>query len=215
MASPLQQQSVQRKLIYFGLIVALFTGTLFLRGRLEAQAEHPDLDLREKTQGKDVAFDSSALRLMLFGARGAVVCYLWFDANEKQKTHEWNLLEQRVNLIVKLQPHFITPWLYQSWNLAYNVSVEFDRIKDKYFYVARGVELLAEGERQNKHNAEMRFYIANTQQGKMGISDENNTMRSLYQMSCMDPRERVKLTGANLRISAESILISSAVYVKS
>ncbi len=188
MASPLQQPSVQRKLVYFALIIVLFTCTLLLRGPMKTQAKA--LDLREQDYGDKVTLDSSALRLMLFGARGAVICYLWFDANEKQKTHEWNLLDQRVQMIVKLQPHFITPWLYQSWNLAYNVSVEFDRIKDKYFYIARGVELLAEGERQNKHNAEMRFYIANTQQGKMGISDENNTLRSLYQLSCIDPRER-------------------------
>ena len=190
MASPFQQPSVQRKLVYFALIVVLFTSTLLLRGSMKSQAQ--DLDLRDQDLGREneAALDSAAYRLILFGARGPLICYLWYDAHEKQKTHEWNLLDQRIRLIVKLQPHFITPWLHQSWNLAYNVSVEFDRIRDKYFYIARGVELLAEGERQNKGNAEMRFYIANTQQGKMGISDENNTLRSLYQMSCIDPRDR-------------------------
>jgi hypothetical protein len=190
MASPFQRQTVQRKLVYFGLIVVLFTVTLVLRRSswgMDAQAKA--LEVREENLG-EVALDSLALRLMLFGARGAVVCYLWFDAHEKQKVHEWNLVDQRVQMIVKLQPHFISPWMYQSWNLAYNVSVEFDRIRDKYFYIARGIELLAEGERQNRDNAEMRYYIGHTQQGKMGISDENNTLRSLYQLSCIDPRER-------------------------
>src|SRR5262245_3248131 len=184
MASTLQQQSIQRKLIYFALIVALFTVTLVVRRGMSAQAS--ELKLREENVG-DVELVSSVLRLSLFGSRGAVVCYLWNDAQEKQKKHEWNQLDQRVRVLVKLQPHFISPWLFQSWNLAYNVSVEFDRVKDKYFYIARGIELLAEGERQNRDNPEMRFFIGNYTQSKMGISDENNTLRSFYQMSYIDP----------------------------
>jgi hypothetical protein len=187
MANTFQQQSLQRKLIYFGLIVVLFTAALFVRGSMGAQASK--LEIREENLG-DVELTSSSLRLLMSGLRGFVICGLWWDANEKQMKHEWNQLDQRVRVLVKLQPHFISPWLFQSWNLAYNVSVEFDRVKDKYFYIARGIQLLAEGERQNKDNPEMRFFIGNYTQSKMGISDENNTLRSLFQMSCIDPTER-------------------------
>jgi hypothetical protein len=135
MASPFQQQSVRRKIVYFALIVVLFTAALAVRMwpafGMEARAR--DLEIREESLG-DVEFLSSALQLSLSGSRGAVVCYLWWEAEEKKKKHEWNQLEQRVRVLVKLQPHFIAPWLFQSWNLAYNVSVEFDRVKDKYFY---------------------------------------------------------------------------------
>jgi hypothetical protein len=175
-------------LTYFGLIVVLFTAALLLRRGMDARAEA--LEVREASRG-EVELDSSALRLSLSGLRGVVVCYLWYDASQnKQVRHDWSGLEQRVRLLVKLQPHFVSPWLFQSWNLAYNVSVEFDRIKDKYFYIARGIGLLAQGERQNRDNSQMRFFIGNYTQSKMGISDENNTLRTLYQMSCMDPRER-------------------------
>src|SRR5260221_105746 len=51
---------------------------------------------------------------------------------------------------VKCQPHFLPPWLFQSWNLSYNVSVESDRVRDKYFYIGKGIQLLAEGERANR-----------------------------------------------------------------
>jgi hypothetical protein len=191
MASRFQQQSLRRKLTYFVLIVVLFTAALLLRRwpgyGMTAQAGN--LQIREESLG-NVELDSSALRLSLSGLRGVLVCYLWYDAQDKQKKHEWNLLEQRVLVLSKLQPHFISPWLFQSWNLAYNVSVEFDRVKDKYFYIARGIELLGEGERQNRDNSEMRFFIGNYTQSKFGISDENNTLRSLYQMSCIDPKER-------------------------
>ena len=191
MANAFHRQSVRRKIVYFGLIVALFTLALVVRKYdaygMEAQAGK--LEIREESLG-DVEFLSSALRLSLFGSRGAVVCFLWADAQEKQKKHEWNQLEQRVRVLVKLQPHFISPWLFQSWNLAYNVSVEFDRVKDKYFYIARGINLLADGERKNRDNPEMRFFIGNYMQSKLGISDQSNTLRCLFQMSCIDPVER-------------------------
>jgi hypothetical protein len=187
MANTFQQQSLRRKILYFGLIVALFTAALFVRQSMEAQASK--LEIREENLG-DVELTSSSLRLILSGSRGFVICGLWWDAQEKQKKHEWNQVDQRVRVLTKLQPHFIIPWQFQSWNLAYNVSVEFDRVKDKYFYIARGIQLLAEGERQNKDNPDIRFYIGNYTQSKMGISDENNTLRSLFQMSCIDPAER-------------------------
>ena len=95
-----------------------------------------------------------------------------------------------VRLLTKLQPHFLTPWLFQSWNLAYNVSVESDRVKDKYFYIARGIELLAQGERLNRDNPDMRFWIGFYFNNKFGSSDEKVTLRSLLQMSGIDPAKR-------------------------
>jgi hypothetical protein len=189
--SPFQQQSRRRKLIYTGLIIALFCGSLILRQAsgfgLEAQAAN--LELREADRG-EVALTDSALQLTLTGARGAVVCYLWYTANEAQKRHEWNELELIVRTLTKLQPHFISPWLFQSWNIAYNVSVESDSIRDKYFFIAHGIQLLAEGERRNRNNPDLRFNMGFYNQHKIGISDEANTLRSLYQMSCIDPAKR-------------------------
>ena len=88
--------------------------------------------------------------------RGLVETVLWQIAIDKQMKHEWNQLEFFVRSLTKLQPHFLTPWLFQSWNLAYNVSVESDRVRDKYFYISRGIELLAQGERRNHNNPDMR-----------------------------------------------------------
>ena len=124
------------------------------------------------------------------GSRGAAVTILWKAAIDKQMKNEWNELELIVRSLTKLQPHFLTPWLFQSWNLAYNVSVESDRVKDKYFYITRGIELLAQGERLNRDNPDMRRWIGFYLQNKFGVADETNTLRSLYQLSCIDPQER-------------------------
>lgn len=194
MANEFQRQSLRRKLIYVGVILALLCVTVALRSEalvgersLDKQAER--LGLREESIG-EVDLTGRAVQLMLTGSRGFVICFLWDTAKDKQERHEWNELELLVRSVIKLQPHFITPWLYQSWNLAYNVPGELDRVKDKYFYITRGISLLAQGDRVNRDNPDVRFWVGNYTQSKIGIADEKNTLRALFQMSCIDPAER-------------------------
>jgi hypothetical protein len=188
MASPFQQQSLQRKIIYIISGVVLLTGAYFYRkGVVEPLAT--SLDLREENLG-EVELTGSAIRLSLTGSRGLAVCALWVSADAKQKKNQWNELELLVRSITKLQPHFLSPWLFQSWNLAYNVSVESDRVRDKFFFISRGIELLAEGERQNRNQPDLRDTIGFYLQNKIGASDETNTQRSLYQLSLIPPSER-------------------------
>ena len=201
MASSFQQKARQRKVVYLVLILALFTGSLLHR-RLVVERQAENLQLREISRG-EVELTSSAVRLALTGSRGLATTLLWYTALDKMAKHEWNELELLVGSITKLQPYFITPWLFQSWNMAFNVSVECDQPKDKYYYVSRGLELLAEGERRNQGTTEdtagrpkfpghpeLRHHMGFTYQLKIGNSDEKNTMRCLLDMSCIDPLKR-------------------------
>lgn len=201
MATPLQHSSTRRKLLYLALILVIYVvNTFFWRGvaspltggtaapwTMTAQAN--ELELREQGQG-DPDLVGSTVSLALTGSRGLAVTVLWNAAIERQARHEWNELELLVRLLTKLQPHFLTPWLFQSWNLSYNVSVESDRVKDKYFYISRGIELLAQGERVNRDNPDMRFWLGFYYINKFGSSDERNTLRSLLQLSGIDPAKR-------------------------
>src|SRR5262245_46995697 len=188
MASPAQQQTFQRKLIYLGSVVALLLGSLLWRTHV-VEARAKEMALLDQSHG-DVEVVGSAVRLMLSGSRGLVTCALWYTAYEKQKKNQWNELELIVRTLTKLQPHFITPWKFQSWNLAYNVSVESDRPGDKYFYITRGIQLLAEGERQNRYNPELRHDMGFFHHHKICQSDETNVLRSIFQLSCIPPRDR-------------------------
>jgi hypothetical protein len=212
-SAELQKQSVIRKIIYFGLILVLFTVVTFsgrfvslLRGgqpstwTISHQADR--LQLSELSQGQaDLA--GSTVRLSLTGTRGFAICAVWILTMEAQKRHEWNRVETLTMSVTKLQPHFLTPWLYQSWNLSYNVSVESDRVRDKYFYISKGINLLAEGESLNRGhgvaedgseyevgNPDMRFWIGFYYMNKFGVSDEAITLKSLLQMSSIKQSER-------------------------
>jgi hypothetical protein len=203
MANPFRQQSRFRKLTYFGIILVLFTVSLVHR-RFLIEPEAMRLQLREQAKG-EVELTSSAVRLTLVGSRGLATCALWWTAQQKQKKQQWNELELVVRSITKLQPHFISPWRFQGWNLAFNVSVQCDRARDKYFYISRGLELLAEGERRNQGtqdegdaaaelhfpgNPNMRFDLGFFYQLKIAQSDDKHYMRCLLDLSCMDPAKR-------------------------
>jgi hypothetical protein len=214
MAHPLQRASARRKAIYLGVILALFTVSIFWRGKLDVPFARPDtatgwlnsktvlnqstaLDLRELDQG-DPEVASSVFHVSLLGVRGMVVTGMWWAAIEKQKRNEWEEFELLVRGVTQLQPNFITPWIFQSWNIAYNVSVENDKLGDMYFYIARGIDLLAEGDRRNTKRYEgkaigspdIRYQIGFYYANKFGVSDKVQTLRSLAQVSCIPPGER-------------------------
>jgi len=147
------------------------------------------LELRELDEG-DPEIAGEAVRLGLVGSRGLAVTVLWYAAIEKQKRNDFHEFERLVKAVTTLQPHFITPWIFQSWNIAYNVSVEMHSLGDMYFYIARGIDLLAEGERRNRRSPDMRYQIAFYYQNKFGVADQVQTLRCLFQLSCLPPDDR-------------------------
>src|SRR5437588_11647649 len=102
MPSPLQQPTTQRKLVYIGLMIALFViNTFFWRGldtpegksqfawpTVTSQAN--DLELREISRGENAELLGSTLRLLLTGSRGAAVPIPWKAAIAQQMKHECN-----------------------------------------------------------------------------------------------------------------------------
>src|SRR5215213_6093716 len=207
MANVYQRAAKQRKLAYLVAIVVLLGLSLVVRGtffridkKSRQEVEQSPLaltldgraklhELTELQQG-DKELGGAAVQLLLTGSRGLAVSALWLTATEKQKKHEWSELDIAVDSIAKLQPHTIEPWLFQSWNLAYNVSVEMDRLNDMYFYIARGISIAAEGEGMNRNNPDLRYMIGFFYQNKFGVSDRVTTLRCLYQLSCIPDEDR-------------------------
>lgn len=208
MANVYQQAVKKRKIAYLAAIGVLFLCSLLVRGtffRIDKKSADEvrssgalalTLDGRAKVheltelQQGETELGGAAIQLMLTGSRGFAVCALWLNANEKQRRQEWNELDIAVDSITKLQPHFTAPWLFQSWNLTYNVSVEMDRLNDMYFYIARGISVLAKGEHLNRSNPDLRWNTAFYYQNKFGVSDRVTTLRCLYQLSCIPEEER-------------------------
>ena len=71
---------------------------------------------------------------------GVAATLLWEKAHEYRVMHEWDRLKASLNNIALLQPHYERVWEHQAWNLAYNVSAEFDDYRQRYEMVREGTE---------------------------------------------------------------------------
>ncbi|NIL99325.1 MAG: hypothetical protein GTO62_20065, partial [Planctomycetales bacterium] len=70
--------------------------------------------------------------------RGVAANILWEKVHRYKKRKDWTNLAAAVNQITTLQPNFISVWIFQAWNLSYNVSVEFEDVRDRYQWVIKG-----------------------------------------------------------------------------
>jgi hypothetical protein len=172
-------QNRQTMIIYLVAIVFLFAAMypykFWFLDPVKAKYQ-----LGEATIGQ-VDAGSFMLKLALLGgARGIAANVLWTKAIELQKVQEWDRLEATVDLITKLQPHFLAVWTFQSWNLAYNVSVEWDAPEDKYVWIKKGIQFAADGVAKNKNSPDLIWDTASIYYHKIGFSDESIILRRLF-----------------------------------
>ncbi len=143
-------------------------------------AEKSRRDLGEAAIGQ---IDTGSFMMKLFllgGFRGIVADLLWLNADEYKREHDWDRLKTTVELITKLQPHFLSIWTFQGWNLAYNVSVEWDAPEDKYTWIKEGIKFVQEGVSKNRRSPDLVWDTAWFYYHKLGFSDESIILRRLF-----------------------------------
>jgi hypothetical protein len=167
-----------KKLVYGLMIVALFAAMFPYTSWLAY--EKKERDLGEAAIGQ---IDTGSFMMKLFllgGFRGIVADLLWVRADEYKRAHDWDKLASTVDLITKLQPHFLAIWTYQGWNLAYNVSVEWDAPEDKYQWIKKGIQFVQEGVKKNRKSPDLLWDTAWFYYHKLGFSDESIILRRLF-----------------------------------
>ena len=117
----------------------------------QLQEEH---GLAQSSLG-DIDPASETMKLVTLGFRGLASQLLWNQAIEAKKEENWTQLTATLDQLSKLQPNYITFWKFQSWNISYNVSVQFDDYRDRYYYVREGIRFLEDGIKHNEENAEI------------------------------------------------------------
>ena len=189
-----------RKMIYLLLIVAIFGAMLPYGNYLNDLKKQKDLG--EAAIGQ-IDTGSFMLKLLLLGgARGVVANSLWTKAEEQKRDQDWDSMATTVDLITKLQPHFLSVWTFQGWNLAYNVSVEWDAPEDKYQWIKKGTQFLQEGVRKNRKSPDLIWDTAWTYYHKFGFADEAIILRRLFRddededfKRYTDPESGLKVVG--------------------
>lgn len=172
------QSARQRQIVYLLAIVVLLGVMVPFTNKL--QSLKAEKDLGEATIGQ-IDSGSFLFKLaQLAGMRGVVADYLWNKAQGLQKAQDWDRLKTTVDFITQLQPHFLNVWSFQGWNLAYNVSVEWDAPDDKYTWIKEGIKFLGRGVKRNPKSPDLTWDEAWTYYHKLGFSDEAIVLRRLF-----------------------------------
>jgi hypothetical protein len=95
--------------------------------------------------------------LCMAGFRGVAVDYLWVKVLNLQLHSKWHEVRALTELIARLQPNFPTVWVYNGWNLAYNISVEWAAPEDQWKWVKDGLAYLDEGRGRNPNSIQILF----------------------------------------------------------
>ncbi len=134
------------------LLLLLTAALLFTSGRVQ----HSMNADRERLGMTYTAVLDNAPPMLAFttvalgGFRGLISNFLWMRANELQQDDKFFEAAQLASWITALEPHFSQVWVFQGWNMAYNISVKFKEngpgdYTDRWHWVQNGIELMRDG----------------------------------------------------------------------
>ena len=87
----------------------------------------------------------SAVLVAMGGSRGVVSEVLWWRIADLQRQNRYAELVPLTDLLVTLDPASADTWVYNAWNLTYNISAAHHDDAEKWRWVKRGIELLERG----------------------------------------------------------------------
>jgi hypothetical protein len=178
----------QRKVIYLAGIIVLLVpiillgrpGTSKSSGGKLAQLRK-EYDLGETTLG-NVDPMSATMNLVLLGMRGVAASTLWMQYDEQMSTKNWAEMRATTQSIIKLQPHIMKVWGFHGWNLAYNVSAEWDAVEDRFYWVKEGGKFVIEGTERNQRYPELYWDVGRILGQKIGRADEWEYYRHFFKV---------------------------------
>jgi len=137
-------------LICVMLILALLVSMgLLLQPRIE-QARARSGFAQQATPLKDVPAGEFFGTVLLGGFRAIAVDLIWVKAQEAEKNRDWHRYFLLSQLIASLQPRFIEVWIFNSWNMTYNLSLTASTDKEGWEWVKKGIAFGEEGFERNK-----------------------------------------------------------------
>jgi len=181
-----------RKIVYLALIVGLLGPISFL-----SRPSTPDTPSRKGSPGGLLAWRRAqegltptqfgeidpageTIRLATLGMRGIAANVLWMKCHEYKMKKDWTRLSATVRQLTRLEPNFIEVWEFQGWNLSYNVSVECDDYRDRYFWVIEGIRFLMDGIRYNQREPKLYRRVGWVISQKIGRADEYKQYRRMF-----------------------------------
>ena len=156
------------------ILLLLLTGALlFGSGQLQKSLNHDrqTLGLTRTTALENAPPMLAFTTVALGGFRGLISNFLWIRANDLQQDDKFFEAVQLANWITQLEPTFPAVWVFQGWNMSYNISVKFKDFPDRWRWVERGIELMRDdGLRYNPNSVDLYREVAWQFQHKLGAN---------------------------------------------
>ncbi len=214
------------------LVAALLAGVSQIQNELNRDREVLGLTRVQPLENAPplLAFTTVALG----GFRGLISNMLWSRANELQEDGKFFEMAQLADWITKLEPHYTQVWIFQAWNLGWNISVKFKDFPDRWRWVRRGMELLRdEALRYNPNEVLLYRELAWFFQDKIGKNTDDASLFYKYQwaneMSAVfagkkpdldelispnteDQKMRARLLREKFRLDPQSMKLVDALY---
>jgi len=154
-------------------VVCLVLFLLFLLG---AAGMQPILDSTRDTFASQTYIGEGArdpqivlLTHLLGGFKGLLVDAVWLRAVALQQEERFWELYQLYDWMGKLEPHLEKIWVFNGWNMAYNLVAELDNSESRWQWVARAIEYMRdEGLKYNPKSGQIMQQIAWTFHHKIG-----------------------------------------------
>ena len=142
---------MQRKRIV--LLAALICGIFFVNVYIAS--------FHETSKTAVYRYDpSESVPLLLLGGLGGIaVDFIWARAIAQHEEKKYYELLTINNLIAKLQPNFPAVWIFQAWNMAYNIAHEWDAPRNKWKWIHTGLHFAKKGTAKNPTSGDLFFEL--------------------------------------------------------
>lgn len=114
------------------------------------------------------SMNSFALALLLGGLRGPLAMVLWATSEAQKADRNLEDFDTKVEWIRLLQPEFDTVHLFQIWNKAYNISVQYAGLPNRFAIILDALDYAAEVDKSRPNNINIMNAIANVYSNKLG-----------------------------------------------
>lgn len=149
----MRKSSLPKLTIISSLIIFILSGLYFLQSRIN--------HLRRESNQDSLYLDpTETIPMILLGSfRGVLVDFLWIRGIARFEEKKFYELLAINNLIAKLQPQFPSVWIFQAWNMSYNIAHEWESPENKWKWIKAGLEFAEKGAVKNPTSGDLFFEI--------------------------------------------------------
>lgn len=151
------------------LVVAIvLTGSMrtWVQDRREILQPHP------KVASRLSGVDTFTLGLVLGGLRGPLTMMLWTSTENQKIDKNLEDIDTKLELIRMLQPEFDSVLIFQTWNKAYNLSVQMASPANKYATILDAIDYGRRSDQERPDNVNVLWAIGSLYGQKLGNSAE-------------------------------------------